>query len=273
MGDLSHLITHVRSEADLDGHSATPLYLRVQKGIEQAIKIGLIDINDALPAEREFAGALGVSRATVRNAVRALVDKGVLVQRHGAGTFVASRVDAPPNRLTSFTEDMQLRGVMSDTTWLDRSVGLPTPVECEALELMPDDPVSRLYRLRKANGIPMCLEHAVLPQRILPNPADIDQSLYAWLESHNQRPTRAIQVISARLIDISHAHILEVPTGSPCLYMEKRSFLQPNPLCSTASGFTDQSPDPSGRKEERPIEYVRSYYRADQFEHVTELKS
>ena len=143
-------------------------------GIEQAIQTGLVQVNDALPAERELAVALGVSRVTVRNAVRALVDKGILVQRHGAGTFVASRGSVSPNRLTSFTEDMQDRGRITDTVWLDRSVGLPTPEECEALEIMPDRLVSRLYRLRLADKEPMCLEHAVLPQYILPEPQAVE---------------------------------------------------------------------------------------------------
>ncbi len=273
MGDLAQLIDHVRSRADLQGYSATPLYLRVQKGIEDAIQIALVDVNDALPAEREFASALGVSRATVRNAVRALVDKGVLVQRHGAGTFVAARIDAPLNRLISFTEDMQQRGVETDTVWLDRSVGVPTPVECEALELMPDTPVARLYRLRKADGVPMCLEHAVLPACILPDPTKVSQSLYAWLEASDRRPTRAVQVLSARMLDVSHAHLLEVATGSPCLYLEKRSFLPSDRYSGKLIQLSEETTMPVGKAPDRPIEFVRSYYRADQFEHVTELKS
>lgn len=273
MGNLSHLIDHVRDQTDLEGYNATPLYLRVQKGIEEAIQTGMVDVNDALPAEREFASALGVSRATVRNAVRALVEKGVLVQRHGAGTFVASRIDAPPNRLTSFTEDMQLRGIQTETIWLDRSVGMPTPAECEALELMPDSAVSRLYRLRKADGVPMCLEHAVLPITILPDPGKVEHSLYAVLEANNCRPTRAIQIMSARLLDVSHAHMLDVPTGSPCLHMEKRSFLSSDRLCGTRIEFPMSADTMTNKAAERPIEFVRSYYRADQFEHVTELKT
>jgi GntR family transcriptional repressor for pyruvate dehydrogenase complex len=46
-----------------------------------------------LPAERELVRSLGVSRSSVRGGLRALVGKGVLVTRHGAGTFVA---DGPP---------------------------------------------------------------------------------------------------------------------------------------------------------------------------------
>lgn len=46
-----------------------------------------------LPPERELANALSVSRTSVRTGLQALAAKGVLVVRHGAGTFVA---DGPP---------------------------------------------------------------------------------------------------------------------------------------------------------------------------------
>ncbi len=261
MGEIAKLIDHVRIEANLDKKSATPLYLRVQRGIEQAIEAGMVEVNDALPAERELATALGVSRVTVRNAVRALVDKGMLIQRHGAGTFVASRVEQPLKQLTGFTEDMLDRGMVADVQWLDRSSGLPTPEECSALDIAPDVPVSRLYRLRLADNKPMCLEHAVLPQSILPEPEQIEGSLYTFLQSKGQRPTRAVQKLSARLLDISHAHLLGVPTGSPCLYIERRSF-----LALDGDGASDDA------LKDRPIEFVRSYYRGDSYEFVAELK-
>ena len=70
MVEFGRLIEHVRQVADLEAPSATPLYLRLQRGIEKAIEAGLVAVNDALPAERELAHALGISRVTVRNAVR-----------------------------------------------------------------------------------------------------------------------------------------------------------------------------------------------------------
>lgn len=250
VSDQSNLINILREETNLAAKSATPLYLRVQRGLEQAIEAGMIAVNDALPAERELANALGVSRVTVRNAVRALVDKGMLVQRHGAGTFVASRVEQPLKQLTGFTEDMSERGMAVNVQWLDRSVGLPTPEECEALNIDSSTAVSRLYRLRLADEKPMCIEHAVLPITHLEDPTVVETSLYDYLEEQKRRPTRAIQKLSARLLDISHAHLLGVPTGSPCLYIERTSFL-PN---------------------DEAIEFVRSYYRGDSYEFVAELR-
>ena len=271
MVNLESLIDHVRHISNLDTQSATPLYLRIERGIEQLIETGLIEVNDALPAERELAQALGVSRVTVRNAVRVLVDKGILVQRHGAGTFVASRVAQRPKQITGFSEDMHSRGLATTALWLDRSTGTPTPEECDALEIMPDSQVSRLYRLRTVDSKPMCLEHTVLPQSVLPDPAVIETSLYSWLEHHQMRPTRCQQTLSARLFDVSHAHLLGVPTGSACLYVERRSYLKSSQTPSRDDPDTEFSCDALVAHEaDRPIEFVRSYFRGDLYEFVSE---
>ena len=272
-------VEHLKAETTRDQTSSTPLYLRVQRGIEQAIEAGFVEVSDALPAERELAASLGVSRVTVRNAVRALVKKGILVQRHGAGTFVASRGTSRFRPLASFSEDMRTRGVNTESIWLSRSSGLPTPEECDALEIMPEQQVSRLYRLRFADGKPMCLEHSVLPATILPDPGAIETSLYAWLEAHGRRPTRAVQSLSAHLADASQAHLLSVPTGSACLHIRRRSYLSYEKLYRIRSGSGPVTSDMLKLDEtdkiligkDRPIEFVRSYYRGDLYEYVAEL--
>ena len=66
-----------------------------------------------------------MSRVTVRKAVQHLVRDGVLVQRHGSGTFVAEhtpRVEQSLSQLTSFTEDMARRGMSVRAVWLDRGL-------------------------------------------------------------------------------------------------------------------------------------------------------
>jgi GntR family transcriptional repressor for pyruvate dehydrogenase complex len=61
--------------------------------VRRLILNGDLQRGGRLPAERELVRSLGVSRSSVRGGLRALVGKGVLVTRHGAGTFVA---DGPP---------------------------------------------------------------------------------------------------------------------------------------------------------------------------------
>ena len=107
------------------GQQGAPLYLRLKKTIEDAVRRGIVGPGDALPSERDIAARADVSRVTVRKAVQDLVRGGILVQRHGSGTFVAprmERVEQSLSRLTSFTEDMARRGMTVRSAWLDRGI-------------------------------------------------------------------------------------------------------------------------------------------------------
>ncbi len=107
-----------------------PLYLRLKRWIEDAVRRGAIKPGDALPSERDLATRADVSRVTVRKAVQHLVREGVLVQRHGSGTYVApqpNRVEQSLSQLTSFTEDMARRGMVVRSVWLDRGIYAPSP--------------------------------------------------------------------------------------------------------------------------------------------------
>ncbi|MGT2425156.1 FadR/GntR family transcriptional regulator [Amnibacterium kyonggiense] len=65
----------------------------------QAVRLGIVPPGEALPAERDLAGRLGVSRDVLREAIRSLADAGYLESRRGryGGTFVRTDLaDAAP---------------------------------------------------------------------------------------------------------------------------------------------------------------------------------
>jgi GntR family transcriptional regulator len=235
----------------LDGASPTPLYLQLQKVIQAWLDNGKHKVAEALPSERDLARQLGISRVTVRKAIAGLVEKGILVQRWGSGTFIApaTRVEQPSSRLSSFTDDMLARGMTPGARVLERSCGPASPTESMALGLSPGEPVSRLKRLRLAAETPMAIEHAVVPARFLPDPHTVNPSLYAALSARGFIPRRALQRLHAVLLNAEQAGLLDVTTGSPALYIERRSFLE------------------SGE----PVEFTASYYRGDAYDFVAEL--
>jgi GntR family transcriptional regulator len=235
----------------LDGTNPTPLYLQLQKVIQTWLDAGKLKVDEALPSERDLAEQLGISRVTVRKAIAGLVDKGVLVQRWGSGTFIApaTRVEQPLSRLSSFTEDMRARGLKPSARVLERISGPPSPAEAMALGLSPGDKVSRLRRLRLAGDTPMAIEHAVIPARYLPDPHVVGHSLYAALDARGHLPRRALQRLHAVLLDEDQARLLDVVSGSPALYIERRSFLEGG----------------------EPVEFTASYYRGDAYDFVAEL--
>ncbi len=233
--------------------SGGPLYLQLKRWIEDAIHSGAVNPGDALPSERDLATKVDVSRVTVRKAVLQLVKDGVLVQRHGSGTFVApraQRVEQSLSHLTSFTEDMARRGMAVRAEWLDRGLYAPSPEETVILGLTSGEQVARIARLRLTGEIPLAIERASLSSRVLPDPEAIADSLYKHLDKSGNRPLRAIQRIRAANLSEDDAELLQVPAGSAGLFIERTSYL--------ASG--------------RVIEFTRSIYRGDTYDFVAELR-
>ena len=230
-----------------------PRYVQLCRRLEDGIETGVLSPNSSLPPEREIADLTDLSRVTVRKAMHELVQKGLVVQRQGSGSFVKERetkVEQSLSHLTSFTEDMDRRGMETSSRWLERGVFMPSPDEVLVLGLPADASVARIYRLREAGGRPMALERAALPLDILPNPLAVTTSLYEVLESRGNRPVRAIQKISARILTDEETELLSVPDGSAGLSIQRISYL--------ASG--------------RVAEFTQSIYRSDAYDFVAELR-
>lgn len=233
----------------LDGHGAGPLYRQLHRALRMAITDNRLSADEALPPERDMALELGVSRITVRKALDALVDEGLVTRRQGAGTFVAARVEKSFSKLSSFSEDMHSRGRVPRSVWLRRSDGAVTPEESMILGLSPGTPVYRFHRIRFADDLPMALEYSTIPASCLPNNEAVEDSLYEALQREGQRPVRALQRLRAVLFTVTQAELLGLMVGSPGLLIERRGFL----------------------RDGRPVEFTQSYYRGDAYDFVAEL--
>jgi GntR family transcriptional regulator len=235
----------------LDATSSQPLYQQLQRVLREAIEKRLLGPDDALPAERELASLLDVSRITVRKAIDGLVEEGLLVRRQGSGNFVCARVEKNFAKLTSFSEDMRARGRTPRSVWLKRAAGTVTPEEALTLRLSPGTPVYRFHRIRYADDAPMALEYATIVASALPSPDAVDASLYAALEASGQRPTRALQRLRAVLLTAEQAQLLNAVEGAAGLLVERLGSL------------------PDGRA----VEFSQSFYRGDTYDFVAELSA
>lgn len=224
-------------------------YEQVRQAITQVIEQSELAAGAALPSEREIATALDVSRVTVRRALAGLIEEGVLSQRHGAGTFVNERIVRSFSRLTGFTDDLRSRGLDATSEFLERGAGQVTPEEAMALQLSPGARVVRLVRVRRAADRALAFERTAVPQDLLADPADVTNSLYDVLEARGLSPVRALQRLRAVAFDAQQAAALDLPIGTPGLFIERRAFL--------ADG--------------RAVEFTRSWYRGDAYDFVAEL--
>ncbi len=73
-----------------------PLYSRVVAALKDEIAAGRIAVGARLPSEEELCGRFGVSRHTIREALRKLREDGLVSSRQGAGTTVVRKSGAPP---------------------------------------------------------------------------------------------------------------------------------------------------------------------------------
>jgi GntR family transcriptional regulator len=245
----ANLIKQLRALKRKGGTDAAPMYARLERALLAAITSGGLEPGHALPGERELARLTSLSRVTVRKALTGLAAKGLLISRHGSGTFIAERIVKSTSRLTSFTDDLRARGLTPRSRFLERSAGEVTPEEAMALNLSPGTRVIRLHRLRLADDAPLALERSTVPHAILPDPQRVTGSLYEALEKLGLRPQRALQHIRAVSCDAESARLLKVSRGAPGLLIERRAFL--------ADG--------------RAVEFTRSLYRGDAYDFVAEL--
>lgn len=230
-----------------------PIYLRLKRAIEDAIRAGAFRAGDALPSERDIATELRVSRVTVRRALGELVAERALTQRQGSGTFVAAhveRLEQSLSDLTSFSEEAARRNMTLVSRWLDRGVFDPSSQEAVILGLGIGEKVARVSRLRIANGNPLAIERAAIAASVLPDPMAVGHSLYSKLEEYGARPVRALQRIAAVNLTAEDAELLEIPTSMACLRIERTSYL--------ATG--------------RIVEFTRSIYRGDAYDFLAELR-
>jgi GntR family transcriptional regulator len=80
----------------VDGRSVVPPYLQIVQQVRQALRMGLLDKGDRLPAVREVVAATAVNPNTVLKAYRDLEREGLVEARPGHGTFVLKRPPGPP---------------------------------------------------------------------------------------------------------------------------------------------------------------------------------
>ena len=242
-----------RGPGSLDRTSPVPLYYQLKEIFRSWIAAGDFDQDGRFPSEAELQQQFKVSRMTIRRALSELVQEGFLVREQGRGSFVVRpRVQDQLRYLTSFTEDMRLRGLPTRSRILDFRL-VHDPEVAKAMGIPESEELVQLRRLRLVRDDPVAIQNAFIRHRFCPGLVErglMEGSLYATLEQgYGLRLGRAIQMVEAKPADEYEARLLEIEPGQPVLLLERLTFLRGG----------------------EPVEYVRSAYRGDRYRFTVEL--
>lgn len=200
-----------------------------------------------LPAERELSEQLGVSRDTLRRALKHLEELQRIEIRQGAGIFVLAKPLASQLKLMSFSEEMQQLGLTPSNQLLCNEVVQADVKLASKMNLAPGSELYLVRRLRLADGVPVAIERVYLPRTAFPDLAIQELSsgsLYGLLHDQYEIVVdQATQQISATVVNDEEADLLQIPAFSPALLAERIVY------------------DEQGRI----IELAKSLYRADRY--------
>lgn len=207
------------------GENGQSLYRRLAAVLQDEIELGDRDANDALPSERELAAQYGMSRDTVRKAVRLLEEQGVLYSEHGRGTFVApSSVREMSRFLDSFSSDTRKRGGEAGQIILLVEQVPASLAVAGILKIEPRRIVMRVKRIRTIDGnrIGIHDSHLVLPAAITKDDLNLTGSLYALLgQRFDLHAAEGLESVGSIAANADDAALLHVSEGSPLLLCER----------------------------------------------------
>ncbi|WP_122902166.1 phosphonate metabolism transcriptional regulator PhnF [Acinetobacter sp. B51(2017)] len=176
---------------------------------------------DCLASEFELAERFQVNRHTIRHAIEALIQEGVVERRHGKGTFVLTQpIDYTVAAKTRFTQTLKNLG-KTTSMQVRRKVVMPAETGvAQHLALKPRDPVICIETLRLADQQPICVSSHYFPQCHFPDFLELYQtgSLHGFIQQHYGWPLKRIEsLVSAVLPQGDDAALLSMPKSQPIL--------------------------------------------------------
>ncbi len=238
--------------ASVDPHSPVPLYYQIYLDLRQLIQRGVIPPTGMLPPEMEICQAYSVGRQTVRQAIARLVDEQVVERFAGRGTFVRAQPSHTQFFLDrSFTQQMRELDRQPRSHLLRLEAGVIDAENVPALYNWKGQPCITLERLRLGDDEPICHQTSTVLVGRCPGIEEVDfasQSLYEVLSTRYLLiVTRIDHVVRAVAADGYRADLLNVPEGTPLLFVATSAFTEDGDI----------------------IEHSVTYYRADRYEYST----
>lgn len=201
----------------------------MRAGLRAAILSGEFPLGAQLPNEEQLCVRFNVSRVTIREAVRGLIEDGYVVRRQGAGTFVTRRPQLRNtlDRNFSYTAYLESSGARAGRQILSIRSVLADPETAEALTLEPGASVVQLRRVRTADRHPAIYSVDHLPGDLVDAEADrelLGGSLYRLLTLRRHAVDHGESLLAPAVADKELARHLAVAPGALLQHIKQIDF-------------------------------------------------
>ncbi|UCF59967.1 MAG: GntR family transcriptional regulator [Anaerolineaceae bacterium] len=214
----------------LDSEISQPLYLQLRDKLLGMIHEGTYAPHERLPSERNLAKLYRLSRATVRQALAELLQQGVIYSRVGKGTYVSELHKWHQGSLLGFNECVLAQGKIPISEILESKIVPAIDEQASRLQIIPGDELVYLARLRKADGVPIAVEAAMLPHELCPGLLTYingKASIYSILETvYDLQVTTAEVSLFPDLGSKEEIMCLSLPKPGVVFRVEQLSFLR-----------------------------------------------
>jgi GntR family transcriptional regulator len=236
----------------VDRSSPLPLWAQVREDITRRIRRG--DFDDAFPGENQLVEEYDVSRHTVREALRALRQTGLLEGGRGRPTRVTRQeISQTQGTLYSLFASVERAGHRQRSI-VRRLDVIADGTVATRLGLEESTPLVRLERIRLSDEQPLAMDRVWLPAQLAAPLLDADftrTSLYAQLEQRcGVRLTGGREQIRAVVPTPAERALLNIPEATAALLIDR-----------------------IGEQRGRPVEFRQTLVRGDRFAFVSDLSS
>jgi GntR family transcriptional regulator len=224
------------------------LYVQVIERLKKDIDSGVFKENERFPSEFELARTLGVSRATLREALRVLEEEKVIIRKHGVGTFVNPRplFSSGIEQLSSVSSMISDAGMVPGTIFMEVNENLPNEEMIGKFTCEPDDSLVTIKRVRTADGEPVvyCIDHVLSKNLDAGSDVLLNESIFDSIEKSGRiRIVQAVANIEPVAYDDEASSILRCGVDIPILVLLQHHYSEEGEM----------------------VLYSKNYFRADKF--------
>ncbi|MFJ4669783.1 GntR family transcriptional regulator [Kitasatospora purpeofusca] len=210
------------------------MYQQISDGLRQEIADGTLPAGAQLPTEADLIAQFGVGRGTVRQALSALVNEGLVVPMRPRGYFVKERqpmVFRPQAEFRKRPYSAEMDAFVTEHSaegrkprqLIEVAIVEPAPDIAKRLHLEAGELAAVRRRIRWLDGEPFNVNDSYFPLDIVRDseimrPEDITRGANEVLAELGYRQVRALDELYVRMPTPDEAHRLELGPGSPVAY-------------------------------------------------------